>query len=90
MSDFNKIIYKYDSSLVKGKLVKRYKRFLADIELESGELITAHCVNTGSMKGLLKDRALVYCSENNDPKRKTKHNADALCLHPRISACICG
>ena len=39
--------------LVEGTLVKRYKRFLADIELENGELVTAHCANTGPMTGVL-------------------------------------
>ncbi|MDP4707937.1 MAG: DNA/RNA nuclease SfsA, partial [Cyanobium sp. MAG_237] len=39
--------------LVDGTLVKRYKRFLADIELENGELVTAHCANTGPMTGVL-------------------------------------
>ncbi|PHX68115.1 MAG: DNA/RNA nuclease SfsA, partial [Cyanobium sp. Baikal-G2] len=39
--------------LVEGTLVKRYKRFLADIELENGEMVTAHCANTGPMTGVL-------------------------------------
>ena len=51
-------------SLHEGFLIKRYKRFLADIELESGEVITAHCANTGPMKGVLVSGGLVrvrYC-----------------------------
>ena len=43
--------------LIEGVLIKRYKRFLADIKLESGELVTAHCANTGPMKGLLSEGA---------------------------------
>jgi len=38
--------------LIEGVLIKRYKRFLADIKLKSGEVVTAHCANTGPMKGL--------------------------------------
>ena len=40
--------------LVEGVLIKRYKRFLADIQINNGEIVTAHCANTGPMKGLLK------------------------------------
>ena len=45
--------------LIEGVLIKRYKRFLADIKLESGEVVTAHCANTGPMKGLLSVGAKV-------------------------------
>ena len=40
--------------LVEGVLIKRYKRFLADIQIDNGRIVTAHCANTGPMKGLLK------------------------------------
>ena len=43
--------------LIEGVLIKRYKRFLADIQLESGEVVTAHCANRGPMKGLLREGA---------------------------------
>jgi sugar fermentation stimulation protein A len=43
---------RFVSPLVPGRLVKRYKRFLADVVLDSGEAITAHCANPGSMMGL--------------------------------------
>ncbi|NMF85576.1 DNA/RNA nuclease SfsA [Nodosilinea sp. P-1105] len=56
--------------LYPGILVKRYKRFLADIELETGELITAHCPNTGPMTGILHIGGRVQVSHSNDPKRK--------------------
>ena len=49
-------IYHYPQ-LYPGKLVKRYKRFLADIELDTGELITAHCPNTGPMTGVCQIRS---------------------------------
>jgi sugar fermentation stimulation protein A len=48
--------------LIEGVLIRRYKRFLADIKLESGEIITAHCANTGPMKGLLSEGAKVRIS----------------------------
>jgi len=59
--------------LIKGKLIKRYKRFLADVELENGEKVTAHCTNTGSMKSVNFPGADVLLSPVNDPKRKTKY-----------------
>lgn len=62
-------IYHYPP-LIPGKLVKRYKRFLADIELETGEIITAHCANTGPMKGVSEPNSLVQISKSNNPQRK--------------------
>jgi sugar fermentation stimulation protein A len=59
-------------NLVKGRLIKRYKRFLADIELETGEIITAHCTNTGSMKSVYIPGAEVLISPVDNSKRKTK------------------
>lgn len=59
-------------TLQKGTLVKRYKRFLTDIELEDGTMILAHCANSGSMKSCLEEGAEVYCSPVSDPKRKTR------------------
>lgn len=56
--------------LHRGKLLKRYKRFFADIELDSGEVITAHCPNTGPMTGISAIGSPVYVSQSNDPKRK--------------------
>lgn len=64
---------KFDSPLIKGKLIQRYKRFLADIELENGEVITAHCANSGSMMGLKEANADVYVSPATNPKRKLKY-----------------
>lgn len=62
-------IYQYPA-LISGKLIKRYKRFLADIELETGEIITAHCPNTGPMIGVSEPGSLVQVSHSNNPKRK--------------------
>jgi sugar fermentation stimulation protein A len=72
-------IYEYPP-LLKGRLVKRYKRFLADIELDSGELITAHCPNTGPMTGIYVIGQPVYVSQSNNPKRKLKYTWEIIQL----------
>lgn len=59
------------NNLVEGKLIKRYKRFLADVELASGEIIVAHCTNTGSMKSCIEVGAPVLLSSSDNPNRKT-------------------
>ncbi len=63
---------KFEKKLVHGRLIKRYKRFLADIELDTGEIVVAHCTNSGSMKSCLENGAEVYLTPVDDPKRKTK------------------
>ncbi|HRW62026.1 MAG TPA: DNA/RNA nuclease SfsA [Bacteroidales bacterium] len=63
---------KFAQTLIHGILIKRYKRFLADVKLDSGEIITAHCTNSGSMKTCLENGAEVYLSPVDDPNRKTK------------------
>ncbi len=67
----------FTKSLVKGKLIKRYKRFFIDIKLNK-EIVTAHCPNTGSMKGLLDEGNEVYLLPNNDPKRKLKYGLEII------------
>ena len=62
----------FTKSLKKGKLIKRYKRFFVDVKLDN-KIVTAHCANTGSMKGLLEEGNEVYLTHNNDPKRKLKY-----------------
>ncbi len=68
---------KFTKNLLKGKLVKRYKRFFVDIKLNK-EVITAHCPNTGSMMGLLDKGNEVFISKNNDPKRKLKYTLEII------------
>ena len=67
----------FTKSLLKGKLIKRYKRFFIDVELNK-EIVTAHCPNTGSMKGLLDEGNEVYLLKNNDPKRKLKYGLEII------------
>lgn len=56
--------------LEQGRLLRRYKRFLADIELANGEQLTIHCPNTGSMLNCMREGGQVWFSRSNDPKRK--------------------
>ena len=67
----------FTKSLIKGKLIKRYKRFFTDVKLGK-EIVTAHCPNTGSMKGLLNEGNDVYVLPNNDPKRKLKYGLEII------------
>jgi sugar fermentation stimulation protein A len=62
----------FKNPLIHGTLIKRYMRFLADVKLDSGETVTAHCTNSGSMKSCLEKGAEVYLSPVDDPNRKTK------------------
>ena len=69
----NSYLYEYPE-LIAGKLIKRYKRFLADIELETGEIITAHCANTGPMTGVCQVGSKVMLSRSDNPKRKLPYS----------------
>lgn len=62
--------------LIKGKLVKRYKRFLADIILENGEEITAHVPNSGAMTSCIETNCDVWVSYHDNPKRKLKYTLE--------------
>ena len=68
---------KFTEKLIKGKLIKRYKRFFVDVKLNK-EIITAHCPNTGSMMGLLNENNDVYVSKSNNPKRKLKYGLELI------------
>ena len=61
------------SKLIKGTLIKRYKRFKADVKLSNGHIVTAHCPNTGSMKSCSEPGRTVYLSKHNRPERKLKY-----------------
>lgn len=66
--------------LIAGTLIKRYKRFLADIELESGEIVTAHCPNTGPMTGIYEPGLPVMLSQSDNPKRKLPYTWEMIQL----------
>jgi sugar fermentation stimulation protein A len=64
---------RFKTPLLRGKLIKRYKRFLADVLLDTGETITAACPNTGSMLGLTEAGNTVWLSRSESPTRKYPH-----------------
>jgi sugar fermentation stimulation protein A len=61
---------RFKSPLLAGTLIQRYKRFLADVRLPSGEVVTAHCTNTGSMMGCKEPGSAVYISRSDNQNRK--------------------
>ena len=62
----------FHAPLIKGFLIKRYKRFMADVELENGKSVTAHCANSGSMLSVNKPGSEVWLSPAKNPDRKLK------------------
>ena len=61
---------RFQSRLIRGTLIQRYKRFLADVRLDSGQIVTAHCTNTGSMMGCKEPGSAVYISRSENLNRK--------------------
>jgi sugar fermentation stimulation protein A len=66
----------FTDKLIPGRLIQRYKRFLADVELENGEVVTAHCPNSGTMKTCADPGFRVMLSPANNPKRKLKYTLE--------------
>ena len=79
---------RFQTDLVPAKLIKRYKRFLADIVLPDGEEVTAHCPNPGAMTGLADPGSTVWVEPNTDPKKKLKHGWRLVELTDGHLACV--
>lgn len=79
---------KFPGHLIEARLIKRYKRFLADVALDSGEIITVHCANTGAMTGCQPEHARVWLSQSDNPKRKYAHSWELVELENQALACI--
>jgi sugar fermentation stimulation protein A len=62
----------FSTPLIPARLIRRYKRFLADCRLEDGREVTAHCANPGSMMGLAIEGSKIWLEPNDDPKKKLK------------------
>ncbi|MBO6815408.1 MAG: DNA/RNA nuclease SfsA [Rhizobiaceae bacterium] len=67
---------KFDPPLTEVRLVRRYKRFLADVEFSDGEIITVHCANPGSMMGLTDPGIRAWISDSRNPKRKLRYSLE--------------
>ncbi len=71
LPDLAKVTYRFPDLLIPGRLLRRYQRFLADVEFRDGRVVTVHCPNSGSMLGCLELGAPVYCSHRAAPGRRT-------------------
>lgn len=76
------------NNLIAGRLIKRYKRFLADIVLDSGEEVTVHCPNTGSMKNCADPGSKVWVLDSENPKRKYPLGWELVEVEEQYLACI--
>ncbi|MBO6849321.1 MAG: DNA/RNA nuclease SfsA [Marinobacter sp.] len=79
---------KFPQPLIEGRLIRRYKRFLADVRLPDGSEVIAHCPNTGSMLGCQPADARVWLSESDNPKRKLRYTWELVETAPGELACI--
>lgn len=78
----------FPSALVAAKLIKRYKRFLADVEMISGQRLTVYCPNTGSMMNCAEPGSRVWLSQSDNAKRKYGYTWELVETEPNILTCI--
>ena len=76
----------FPSPLISGRLIKRYKRFLADIVLDDGTQITAHCANPGSMMGVAPEGARVWVSRSSNKARKLPYSWELVEINDSLIA----
>ena len=75
---------RFPDPLIPGRLLRRYKRFLSDVELEGGEVVVAHCANPGSMLGLMEPGAPVWLSPSRNPARKLKYSWELIQVNGQL------
>ncbi len=85
MGSYHRITYfcpmDFNNQLISGRLIRRYKRFLADILLQDGSEVVAHCTNSGSMNSCLEANAPVFLSLSENPKRKTRYTWEMIFIN---------
>lgn len=79
---------KFPDPLIRARLIKRYKRFLSDHELEDGSIVTAHCANTGTMLGLTEPGAETWLSPARNPGRKLRYSWEMIRAAPGKSGLV--
>lgn len=79
---------KLEYPLQTARLLKRYKRFMADVELPNGQQLTLHCANTGSMKNCRDEGCRVWFWDSQNPKRKYPHSWELVEVEQQFIACV--